>query len=80
MESAEITQIIELVGQFGFSVVFLWLFVREMNSHEETRSRYRADLREIAGMRAEAFIRERDEDASSPRSPAGLREQVNGKE
>ena len=53
MDGASITQLVELVGQFGFSVVFLWLFVREMNQHEVTRSEYRRDLREIAGMRAE---------------------------
>jgi hypothetical protein len=58
MDGTSITQLVELVGQFGFSVVFLWLFVREMNAHEHTRDEYRRDLREIAGMRAEERLME----------------------
>lgn len=42
----EITALLELVAQFGFSSVFLWLFVREMNRHDETRKEYRQDMRE----------------------------------
>lgn len=53
MAGQEISQIVQLIGQLGFSAVFLWLFVREMNNHERTREEYRRDLREIAGMRAE---------------------------
>lgn len=71
MEVESIAQIVELVGQFGFSVVFLWLFIREANSHEVTREHYRNDLREIAGMRAEAFLKRDD---TQPLA------QVNGKE
>ena len=61
METSDITQLVELLGQFGFSAVFLWLFVREMNNHESTREHYRRDLREIAGMRAEHLLREEKE-------------------
>lgn len=53
MELEGITQVMELAGNLGFSVVFLWLFVREMRFHEETRREYRKDLREIAGLRME---------------------------
>lgn len=53
MELDSLTQIIELFGNFSFAAVFLWLFVREMNSHERTRADYRRDLREIAALRAE---------------------------
>lgn len=53
MELEGITQVMELAGNLGFSVVFLWLFVREMRFHEETRREYRKDLREIAGLRIE---------------------------
>lgn len=52
----DITSIMEIVGQFGFSSIFLWLFVREMNRHDTTRENYRNDLREIAGIRSEEFI------------------------
>lgn len=53
MEPESLTQIVELAGNLGFSVVFLWLFVRELRMHENTRLEYRKDLREIAGLRIE---------------------------
>jgi hypothetical protein len=56
---ADLTQIIEIFSNLGFSAVFLWLFVREMNRHDETRNEYHRDLREIAGLRAEHFLSER---------------------
>lgn len=74
----ELLQIVELIGQFGFSVVFLYLFVREMNSHETTREYYRKDLRQMAGFRGEEFERERSGSETSPTPPAGLRERANG--
>lgn len=71
MDGASITQIMELVGQFGFSVVFLWLFVREMNAHEITRKDYRRDLREIAGMRAEDRLIHADDTATRKTTEIG---------
>lgn len=69
MENFDITQILELIGQLGFASVFLWLFVREMNSHERTREEYRRDLREIAGMRAEERLLQ---EGTQPRRPVDL--------
>jgi len=49
---AGLSEILTLVGQFGWSTIFLWLFVREQRLHNETRQLYVKDLREIAGVRS----------------------------
>jgi len=52
MESQEaITQVLNIVQSAGMWVVFLYLYVSEKKSHNETREQYRKDLREISGLR-----------------------------
>jgi len=51
-----IDQIVQYAIQGAFSVVFLILYLRESQNHEETRKAYRADLREIAGMKGEGMF------------------------
>jgi len=52
MESQEnITQILNIVQSAGMWVVFLYLYISEKKSHNETREQYRKDLREISGLR-----------------------------
>jgi hypothetical protein len=41
-----ISELLNNVGQFGISIIFLWLFMREANAHDKTREAYRQDLRE----------------------------------
>lgn len=53
----EITQIAEIVSAFGGTGLFLWLFIREMKSHELTRQAYYNDLREIASLRQPLAVR-----------------------
>jgi len=48
----DFSAIMELVTSFGQSFLFLWLLLREMRAHAETRASYLADLREVAGMRS----------------------------
>lgn len=48
----DLAQVVDLLAQFGQWAVFLWLFLRELRAHEQTRREHLADLREIAGMRA----------------------------
>lgn len=47
----DLKPILELIAQFGTGGVFLWMLIREMNKHDETREQYRDDLRDVAGMR-----------------------------
>lgn len=55
----EVVEVLDLVSDGVFAAVFLWLFIRESNSHEETREAYRNDLREIAGVKADRLIQEK---------------------
>lgn len=48
---ADLNSIVQLATQGLFSVVFLWLYMAERKSHEETRKMLYETLREIAGMR-----------------------------
>lgn len=48
----DLSAIMDVVTNFGQSLLFLWLLLREMRSHAETRAQYLADLREVAGMRS----------------------------
>jgi hypothetical protein len=64
----EITVLLELFAQFGFSSVFLWLFVREMNRHDQTRTDYREDMRDRIRHAENEAIR----CGSQPRTPAEL--------
>lgn len=50
MNADAIGQILSMVSQFGWAAVFLYLYVNEKKSHEETRRLYRDDLRDMAGL------------------------------
>jgi hypothetical protein len=50
-ENPDITQIANLIQDFGIWILFAWLYVQEKKAHNDTRVQYREDLREIAGMR-----------------------------
>jgi len=47
----DLNSIVQLATQGLFSVVFLWLYMAERKSHEETRKMLYETLREVAGMR-----------------------------
>lgn len=51
-------EVVRLVADFGYSFVFLWLFVREMNAHAETRKAHVEDLRKLATNCAEELKQE----------------------
>lgn len=70
----DLTIILDLLGNFGFSAVFLWLFIREANKHDGCKQAHMRDLREIAGMRLEDRLLE---DGSSPR-PVDVSARLNG--
>lgn len=65
MTPTDFAALLEVITQFGFSSVFLWLFVREMNRHDHTRDEYHRDLREIAGLRANHLLSQ-GHDSSTP--------------
>lgn len=44
-------QMADLMREVGAYIVFLYLFIREVNRHDETRKKYIDDLREIAGIK-----------------------------
>lgn len=46
----DIQQVVEILQTFGMWLIGFALFFNERKSHDETRSRYNTDLREIAGM------------------------------
>lgn len=46
----DFTQAIDTISSLGYSALFLWLLLKEMRSHDETRARYYSDLRDIAGL------------------------------
>ena len=48
----DLTQIVDILSQLGYSALFLWLFIKEMRAHEQTRREHLEDLRDIAGMRS----------------------------
>lgn len=51
MTDGDLGLIIDLARELGGYIVFLALFLRERQDHNQTRHEYRSDLREIAGMR-----------------------------
>ena len=51
MPETDLNSIVQLATQGLFSVVFLWLYMAERKSHEETRKMLYETLREVAGMR-----------------------------
>ena len=51
MPDTDLNSIVQLATQGLFSVVFLWLYMAERKSHEETRKMLYETLREVAGMR-----------------------------
>lgn len=51
METLDITQVINIVQDFGVWIIFAWFYVQEKKSHAHTREQYREDLREIANLR-----------------------------
>jgi hypothetical protein len=57
----DLSLIIETVSAFGSTMLFLWLLLREMNSHELTRAEYRRDLRELAGLHSERLLQAQKE-------------------
>jgi hypothetical protein len=46
----ETQDIIRMVVEGAFSVVFLWLYIQERKNHKESTERHMADLRQVAGM------------------------------
>jgi len=64
-----IEQIIQYLLQGAFSAVFLGLFLREQRAHEETRRSYRADLRELAGLRGEGLFQVPKDGIALPKPP-----------
>lgn len=51
MPETDLNAIVQLATQGLFSIVFLWLYMAERKSHEETRKMLYETLREVAGMR-----------------------------
>lgn len=51
METIDLTQIIDMVQNFGIWIIFAWLYIKEKEAHQHTREQYREDLREIANLR-----------------------------
>jgi hypothetical protein len=51
MPENDLSLIIDLARELGGYIVFLALFLRERQDHNQTREDYRNDLREVAGMR-----------------------------
>lgn len=49
MES-DINLLVDLVQSFGTGIMFLYLFLKEREAHERTRTQHLIDLRDIAGM------------------------------
>lgn len=44
---------IDLIREFGFWIVFAWLYIQEKKAHLETRAAYFDDLRDLAGVRSQ---------------------------
>jgi hypothetical protein len=74
---SDISVLMDTVANFGFSFVFLWLFVRELIQHQKTREDYRADLREIAGLRQSLRMTNPTKDTSNATKDTSNTEQIN---
>lgn len=46
----ELSPLLDLVQSFGYSALFLWLYIYERKAHSDTRARYFEDLREWAAI------------------------------
>lgn len=46
----DFSAVLDLLQNFGFSALFLWLYMIERKAHAETRARYFEDLREWAAI------------------------------
>gem|GEM_PF-1716904 len=51
MTEFDFSQLSNLVQDIGIWILFAYLYLQEKKAHQATREQYRADLREIAGMR-----------------------------
>ena len=46
----DINVLVDLVQSFGTGMMFLYLFLKEREAHERTRTQHMVDLRDIAGL------------------------------
>lgn len=66
MPDEQLSSIVQLATQGLFSVVFLWLYMAERKSHEETRRVLYETLREVAGMRVSLQLQQHDAAPTDP--------------